>query len=143
MTTEQTPMLRTYSGNCHCGAFKFNIQIPELKSFIECNCNTCFKNGYKWIFLDVSHFNIIRGDGILKAYDFGDGSMVHKVSSMINLQNDGTYGHSSAQLVGPMCWACLMEKAKAQMSELMYARLFQLFYVANKTQARTLMDVDL
>ncbi|OBT87617.1 hypothetical protein VE02_04109 [Pseudogymnoascus sp. 03VT05] len=70
--------VKTYSGNCHCGAFKFNVQIPELKSFIECNCTTCFKNGYKWIFTDTSHFNIVRGDGILKAYDFGAGSMVHK-----------------------------------------------------------------
>ncbi|OBT75832.1 hypothetical protein VF21_05529 [Pseudogymnoascus sp. 05NY08] len=70
--------LKTYSGNCHCAALKFNIQIPELKSFIECNCKTCFKNGYKWIFTDTSHFNIVRGDGILKAYDFGAGSMVHK-----------------------------------------------------------------
>lgn len=142
--SEQTPALKTYSGNCHCGAFKFNIQIPELKSIIECNCNTCFKNGYRWIFLDASHFNIIRGDGILKTYDFGDGPMVHKVSSMINLWNDKTHGHSSVRLVEPMCWAYPMVNTRAPMWGLMYARPFRIFHVANnEMQARTLMDVDL
>ncbi|KFY14824.1 hypothetical protein V492_02390 [Pseudogymnoascus sp. VKM F-4246] len=76
--SEPTPELKTYSGNCHCGAFKFNIQVPELGSVIECNCNTCFKNGYKWIFADAGNFKIVRGDGMLTAYDFGAGSMIHK-----------------------------------------------------------------
>ncbi|KFY01241.1 hypothetical protein O988_02852 [Pseudogymnoascus sp. VKM F-3808] len=76
--SEQTSELKTYSGNCHCGAFKFNIQIPELQSFVECNCNTCSKSGYKWIFPDANHFSIVRGDGMLTVYDFGGGSMVHK-----------------------------------------------------------------
>ncbi|OBT64846.1 hypothetical protein VE03_06429 [Pseudogymnoascus sp. 23342-1-I1] len=112
--SEQTPKLKTYSGNCHCGAFKFNIQIPMLKSFIECNCNTCFKNGYKWIFLDASNFNIARENGILKTYDFEADSMVHKfcptcgtnVLGLPHVKHQGTdVGINARTLMNVDIWA--------------------------------------
>jgi hypothetical protein len=77
-TTTPTPELKTYYGNCHCGAFKFNIRIPELASVTECDCSICFKKAYKWIFPGPNCFNIEKGDGTLKEYEFGRKSMAHK-----------------------------------------------------------------
>jgi hypothetical protein len=56
-----TPELKTYKGNCHCGAFKFNMKVPELTSFTECNCDICFKRGYKWVFPSARCFTIEKG----------------------------------------------------------------------------------
>ena len=39
--TEQ--VLETYQGNCHCGAFKFSVRLPELKQVFGCNCSICSK----------------------------------------------------------------------------------------------------
>ena len=73
------PELKTYYGNCHCGAFKFSVNLPELKLVNECNCSICFKKGYKWVFPGAGQFNIEKGYGVLKDYEFGPCSMAHKV----------------------------------------------------------------
>lgn len=75
---ESTPELKTYQGNCHCGAFKFNIKIPELTSVTECNCSICFKKGYKWVFPGPGCFTVEKGEGNLKDYRFGKCSILHK-----------------------------------------------------------------
>ena len=77
-----TPELKTYKGNCHCGAFKFRINIPELTSVTECNCSICFRKGYKWIFPGADNFTIEKGGGSLRDYTFGACSIVHKVISL-------------------------------------------------------------
>ncbi|TGO77074.1 hypothetical protein BELL_0124g00120 [Botrytis elliptica] len=46
--SEITPELKTYNGNCHCGAFKFTIKMPEITTATQCNCSICFKKGYRW-----------------------------------------------------------------------------------------------
>lgn len=36
-------VLETYHGNCHCGAFKFSVRLPELKEVFKCDCSICTK----------------------------------------------------------------------------------------------------
>ena len=74
--------LKTYKGNCHCGAFKFSIKIPELTSVTECNCSICFRKGYMWVAPGAGGFTIEKGEGSLKDYEFGKLSMSHKVCSI-------------------------------------------------------------
>jgi hypothetical protein len=50
---EATPELKTYYGNCHCGAFKFNLKLLEIASVTSCNCSICFRKDYKWVFPGV------------------------------------------------------------------------------------------
>ena len=33
--------LKLYHGNCHCGAFRFNVRVPELTAVGFCNCSHC------------------------------------------------------------------------------------------------------
>ena len=74
------PDLKIYKGNCHCGAFKFSIQIPELTSVTECNCSICFKKSYKWIYPLPENFTIEKGSlASLSCYTFGKGEMEHMV----------------------------------------------------------------
>jgi hypothetical protein len=35
--------LKVYHANCHCGAVKWSVKIPELKSVNQCNCSHCIK----------------------------------------------------------------------------------------------------
>lgn len=38
--------LKVYHANCHCGAVKWSVKIPELKSANQCNCSHCTKVCY-------------------------------------------------------------------------------------------------
>ena len=33
--------LKEYHGNCHCGAVRFSVKMPELKEVSHCNCSHC------------------------------------------------------------------------------------------------------
>ncbi|KAF7342110.1 GFA domain-containing protein [Mycena venus] len=74
------PPLVEYRGNCHCGAFKFKLKIPELNQAHSCNCSICFKNGYLWTFPARAQFTVVEGDEdtTLKSYLFGKQMMAHK-----------------------------------------------------------------
>ncbi|ESZ89779.1 hypothetical protein SBOR_9839 [Sclerotinia borealis F-4128] len=76
--SESTLELKTYHGNCHCGAFKFTIKMPEITTVTQCDCSICFKKGYRWVFPAKDCFEIIKGEGTLKEYHFGKRTMVHR-----------------------------------------------------------------
>jgi hypothetical protein len=71
--------LKTYYGNCHCGAFKFNVELPEMTSARTCNCSICFRTGGKWLFPSTGCFTIEKGEETLKNYEFGLKTLEHKV----------------------------------------------------------------
>lgn len=73
--------LKTYLGNCHCGAFVFQTLLPEITSVYVCNCSWCSRVG--WQILAVTdpekEFKFVKGDETsLKTYRFGY-KMHHKV----------------------------------------------------------------
>ncbi|KAH8592683.1 Mss4-like protein [Bisporella sp. PMI_857] len=77
--SDHTPssQLETFKGNCHCGAFKYSIQLSELKSVMECNCSICSKKGYKWVYPTTNVFTIEKDDGKLQEYYFGKKNLTH------------------------------------------------------------------
>jgi len=74
------PALHTYRGNCHCGAFVFEAQLPEIKTAYECNCSICSKKGYLWNFPPVDGFKVVKGslESTLKSYTFFTRKYSHK-----------------------------------------------------------------
>ncbi|KAH7385017.1 Mss4-like protein [Cadophora sp. MPI-SDFR-AT-0126] len=75
---ESTPELKTYYGNCHCGAFKFSVKLPELKSAMACNCSYCLKKGIWWVMVGPGNLTVEQGEEHLKSYEFGNRVMAHK-----------------------------------------------------------------
>jgi hypothetical protein len=76
--TEQP--LKTYRGNCHCGAFVYEAQLPEIKTVGECNCSICLKKGYLFLFMAPAGFKVVKGsEEDLTSYTFGSKMMAHKV----------------------------------------------------------------
>jgi hypothetical protein len=72
--------LKTYKGNCHCGAFRFEISIPEIKNVIACGCSLCSKKGYLWALPIAGGIEVTKGDDVLSSYKFGSGIREHKVN---------------------------------------------------------------
>ncbi|POR31142.1 Centromere protein V [Tolypocladium paradoxum] len=80
MATTETEPLRTYRGNCHCGAFVYEVELPEIKSVFQCNCSICHKKAYLWVFPgEADNFRVVKGtDDTLTGYRFGPKKLVHK-----------------------------------------------------------------
>jgi len=85
------PEFKVYQGNCHCGAFKFELTISELTAIATCSCSICSKKGYLWIDRAAGQLKIIKGDGILSSYEFGTRTMSHKVSARYSTGNKEPY----------------------------------------------------
>ncbi|KAL6804092.1 Mss4-like protein [Trichoderma sp. SZMC 28012] len=81
MTVAQDqPTRRTYRGNCHCGNFVYEVDLPELRSVVECDCSFCSRTGNLYVLTDEeSNFRIVKGtEERLKSYTFGAGNKIHK-----------------------------------------------------------------
>ncbi|KAK1988519.1 glutathione-dependent formaldehyde-activating enzyme [Colletotrichum cereale] len=78
-TSEEQEPKRTYRGNCHCAAFVYEFETPEIKSLSECNCSVCVKKGALWITPARDNFRVVKGaESELSSYKFGSGQMIHK-----------------------------------------------------------------
>ncbi|KAM4066690.1 glutathione-dependent formaldehyde-activating gfa [Hirsutella rhossiliensis] len=71
--------MRTYRGNCHCGAVVFEAELPEITSVHECNCSICHKKGYLGLFPHADAFRFVKGSDVdMTSYTFGPKKLVHK-----------------------------------------------------------------
>ncbi|TVY82520.1 Centromere protein V [Lachnellula suecica] len=77
-TSTASPKIRNYNGNCHCGAVKFTFNGPKILTAFECNCSICFKKGYKHFFPGPGDLTNIRGEDVLKDYEFAGKTMLHR-----------------------------------------------------------------
>jgi len=73
---------KTYRGNCHCGAFVYEVELPEIKAVSACNCSICTKKGYLWV-RPPSEIKVVKGyEDALTSYTFGSKTFYHKVRSI-------------------------------------------------------------
>ncbi|MGQ0673187.1 MAG: GFA family protein [Hyphomicrobium sp.] len=66
-----------YSGSCHCGAVRFEVEAPATILAQDCNCSICSKAGYLHLIVPKSKFRLIAGGEMLTAYTFGTGVAQH------------------------------------------------------------------
>lgn len=64
-----TDTILTYKGNCHCGRYPFEIDVPETKGAICCDCTMCVKKGYLWIVPKADAFRVVRDDSRLSEFE--------------------------------------------------------------------------
>ena len=82
--SDSTPAanMTTYSGNCHCGAVRYNVNTESLdtQQVARCNCSICTRNGYLLIYVLYQDFTFREGYGEehLKTYQFGSKRATHK-----------------------------------------------------------------
>lgn len=82
-TTEQPPApppgpVKTYRGNCHCGAFVFEVDAPEIVTGSDCNCSICTKRAYLWL-VPEKPIVVVKDEGKLVGYRFASKNMDHQV----------------------------------------------------------------
>ncbi len=66
-----------YSGSCHCGAIKFEIEAPKDLQVDECNCSICAKSGHLHLILPKTNFTLLQGEDSITTYTFNTGVARH------------------------------------------------------------------
>lgn len=69
--------MHTYSGGCHCGRVRYEIEIPPEITVHRCNCSICRKAGYLHLIVAADHFKLLNGDADLTDYRFHTGVARH------------------------------------------------------------------
>jgi hypothetical protein len=52
---------RTYTGGCHCGKVRYEVNL-DLESVMSCNCSICSKRGWLLAFTSKDAFRLIDGE---------------------------------------------------------------------------------
>ena len=66
----------TYTGGCHCGAVRYQVQVEKLIA-TECNCSICQKKGFIHLIVPESRFILLQGEDSLSTYTFNTCTAKH------------------------------------------------------------------
>ncbi len=66
-----------YTGSCHCGTIKFQVEAPESVEVERCNCSICRKSGYLHLIVPLSQFRLLSGQDNFTTYAFNTGVAQH------------------------------------------------------------------
>jgi hypothetical protein len=53
--------MKTYSGGCHCGRYRYEVDT-DLAKVIECNCSHCHMKGLVLAFVPYDSFRLTSGN---------------------------------------------------------------------------------
>jgi hypothetical protein len=66
------------SGGCHCGAVRFQAQLPDQPvRALDCNCSICAMTGFIHVMVPHARFELLAGRNSISSYRFGTGSAEH------------------------------------------------------------------
>ena len=70
-------MTRTVTGGCHCGAVRFEIDVPPQVEVLDCNCSMCAKTGFLHLIVPAADFRLTSDPKALSEYRFNTGTARH------------------------------------------------------------------
>lgn len=64
-------------GGCHCGAVRFQAEVPEAPEVLDCNCSICARTGFLHLIVPHDAFRLESGRDVLVSYRFGTRAAEH------------------------------------------------------------------
>ncbi|MFN3201086.1 MAG: GFA family protein [Bradymonadia bacterium] len=77
--------LETFSGQCHCGAVKFEVDVGQRVAD-ACNCSLCFQKGFVHVIVPKDRFRLLQGAERLTTYTFNTGVAQHTFCDRCGVQ---------------------------------------------------------
>lgn len=79
--------MKTYTGGCHCGAVRFEVDADERPEVHDCNCSICRRTGYLHLIVPKDRFRLLSGAGRLTRYTFNTGTAQHLFCSVCGVKS--------------------------------------------------------
>lgn len=79
--------MRTYTGGCHCGAVRFEIDAPEALAAVDCNCSICRRVGYLHLNVPKAAFRLLQGEDTMSTYTFNTAVARHLFCSHCGIKS--------------------------------------------------------
>ena len=67
-----------HQGGCHCGAVRFEVEVPANPEIEDCNCSICRMSGFLHLIVPASKFRLLKGEDALTTYRFNTGVAEHR-----------------------------------------------------------------
>lgn len=78
---------QTHQGGCHCGAVRFEVDLPAAFDVEDCNCSICAKSGNIHVIVPASCFQLIQGEAAQTRYTFNTGAAQHMFCSTCGVKS--------------------------------------------------------
>lgn len=76
-----------FSGGCHCGAVRFEVEAEEPLAVTECNCSICHRTGYLHLIVNADRFHLLKGEEALTDYRFNTGTARHRFCRVCGIKS--------------------------------------------------------
>lgn len=76
-----------YSGGCHCGAVRFEVEADATLEVRECNCSICSKTGFLHLIVPKARFKLLSDWQSLTTYTFNTGVAQHYFCSTCGIKS--------------------------------------------------------
>jgi hypothetical protein len=80
-------VFRTYSGGCHCGAVRFEVDAPAAAEIWHCNCSVCAMTGFQHLIVPRASFRLLAGSQRLTTYRFNTHVAEHLFCSVCGIKS--------------------------------------------------------
>ena len=77
MKSESNERLISIPGGCHCGAVRFEVDVPPAVRVSHCNCSICTRSGFVHLIVPKDRFRLLAGASALTEYRFNTGTARH------------------------------------------------------------------
>lgn len=107
--------VRRYSGRCHCGAVRFEVEADLGAGTVRCNCSICVMTRFWLVFVPAGNFRLVSGGERLADYGFGPRRIRHRFCTVCGVKPFGMQADGSGIAVNV---ACLEGLTPGQLAEL-------------------------
>jgi Uncharacterized conserved protein len=103
--------LDTYTGSCHCGAVRFEVEANLEAGTVRCNCSICAKTRFWLAFVPAGRFRLLQGEEHLADYRFGTGRIQHRFCARCGVKPFGQATDGQGVAINVAAWTGLRPSA--------------------------------